>query len=83
MKYDYKAALENFEGYAPYYDLYDSTEKAIIHALKLAEKVTGEPTEGMVKAACNHFRATADARFEEAYKVMTHQAKKEIEDEVR
>ena len=50
-----------------------------LYALKLAEKVTGEPSEGMVDVYDNDFARSISENF----KAMITQAQKEIEDEVR
>jgi hypothetical protein len=76
MTHDFKAALEDFlDGDG---GQYSETNEAIIFALKLAEKVLGEPSEGMVRAAANHFLAVDGASFGGTYKVMTQTAVNEI-----
>jgi len=86
MTHDYKSALENFKGYAPYLDLYDSTEAAILHALKLADKVTGEPSEGMLSEgfASHDFMAKSHKEIMrhcgKIFKAMIAKQLKEIDD---
>lgn len=60
---------------------YLSDAKTIIHALKLADKVKGAPSEGMREAAFEYgdkagiFNETVEGKF----KAMINQAQKEIE----
>lgn len=81
-KHDYEAALDEFlngDGYTS-----EETNEAILHALRLAKKVTGEPSEGMIEEGDKHTsKAWAkgyEADCEAIYAAMISQAQKEIED---
>jgi hypothetical protein len=85
MSDKYKAALEalgkgdsvlyDSEGFAYGVDI----EHTIRHALKLADKVTGEPSVGMESEWLKVWRSTR--RLLPAHKAMIAKAQKEIEDD--
>jgi hypothetical protein len=72
---------------AGYYTWIINNEETILHALKLTDKVTGEPSEEMCKEGdktlgCNLPCTVADIEDNrKAFKAMIAQARKEIEDE--
>lgn len=84
-KHDYAAALEAFEIFND-----DTRSKeirmnavsfhasTILHALKLAEKVTGEPSAGMIDSA-KHLHPIGAWIVGKIFKAMIEQAEKEIE----
>lgn len=85
MNHDYKAALEAMNDEDHVIDLFDKDfplKQTIINALKLAEKVTGEPSVGMLEANMKAFSKSCeyDTRPCE-FKAMISQAQKEIDDE--
>jgi hypothetical protein len=80
MKYDYGAALEDIESMGKAFkDIFGDGEgaAAVIHALKLADKVTGGPSRGMLEAGRKHFDLGRDVS---GFKAMIAQACKEIKE---
>lgn len=98
QKHDFEAALDEFEFlhgrvrklYGEH--LYDNNHLAILFALKLAQKVTGEPKTSMVHAAIEASKSFSDSEEDAqailfgasiTFKAMVNQAIKEIESEHR
>jgi len=91
QKHDFEAALREFERwheriYGAYNEhLNDDNYLSIIFALKLAQKVTGEPSEGMLlyayKETQRNLRSSALDKIRASHKAMVNQAIKEIESE--
>jgi hypothetical protein len=76
MKHDYKAALYELSGYA--YDLPDDLWETVLNALKLAEKVTGEPSFDVYTEG-ESMMENLDPIL--VFKAMITQAQREIEDD--
>jgi len=64
---------------AGYYTWIINNEETILHAFKLADKVTGEVSEGMLKKGYEPFTCMIEPYIGRAFKAMIAQAQKEIE----
>lgn len=76
MKHDYEAALNELQD-TTFLDA--ATVNAAIHALKLADKVTQEPSEGMIEAAIDSYNHHGVFALVTHHKAMVAQAIKEVE----
>lgn len=83
MTHDYEAALNHFiDMIEP--QIYNSTKRrkdaiaAIESALKLAAKVTSEPSEGMIKAAISSYNNNGEFALVTHFKAMVSQAMGEV-----
>ena len=77
MTHDYKAALKMIEDFGA--TTTNEQYRAVIHALKLADKVTGEPSEGMLNSDFQELEMD-DYCAGIVFKAMIAQAQREIEE---
>jgi hypothetical protein len=86
QKHDYKKAIEVAEQSKEHCQCfcdYPEELETILHALKLADKVTGEPSKKMIKGGCyiNYAEIpTEESAAKEVFKAMIQTAQKEITD---
>lgn len=80
-EYDYAYCIEEMPrpGLDEPWHWYVSNYEAIRHALKLAEKVTGEPSDSMWESG--YSAGDGDTAAKAIFKAMITQAQKEIDDE--
>lgn len=83
MTHDYKAAKKAIEKLGHLFDLSSERWSAVIHALALADKLTGEPSDGTVDAGSDCICQAYDCYCNqtEIFKAMVKQAELEIEEE--
>ena len=89
MTRDYNSVIiwhKGISGENEFYEWAAGNEEAIIHALKLADKLTGEPSEGMSKeGAVSGLEIAANPEnincpLAHMFKAMIAAAQKEVED---
>lgn len=81
LKHDFEGAIGKIKEHGETACLFElESTPTILFALKLAQKVTGEPSEGMSNAAImDHAKNKLTHKYSDTFKAMVNQAIKEIE----
>jgi tRNA-binding EMAP/Myf-like protein len=81
QEHDYKSAIEWVESIPVKHPQQIEAKQAALHAIKLADKVTGEPSDGMLLSSADAGDCNSKREAITIFKAMIKAVQKEIEDD--